>query len=209
MNESEVAALDWSKGAGLLPAVVQDFVTGKVLMLGCMNPAALRQTLAERRVTFYSRSRARLWTKGESSGNFIAVESVTADCDRDALLIVGRPLGPVCHTGAPDCFDGQPSTRAAKLAFLERLEAVIAARIAAAPASSYSAQLHARGPARIAQKVGEEALEVALAAVSGDNEAVISESADLLYHLLLLLQSRGKSLLEVVSELESRHALRV
>jgi phosphoribosyl-AMP cyclohydrolase / phosphoribosyl-ATP pyrophosphohydrolase len=208
MNEAEVATLDWEKGAGLLPAIVQHADTGTVLMLGFMNREALAATLRERRVTFYSRTRARLWMKGESSGNTIAVVAVTPDCDRDTLLVLGRPAGPVCHTGAADCFTGQPPTLATELAFLHRLEGIIAARIADAPETSYTAQLHAKGPSRMAQKVGEEGLEVALAAVGGDDAAVVSESADLLFHLLVLLKSRDRSLRDVVRELESRHAAR-
>jgi phosphoribosyl-ATP pyrophosphohydrolase/phosphoribosyl-AMP cyclohydrolase len=208
MNETEIATLDWQKGAGLLPAIVQDADSGTVLMLGFMNEAALAATLRERRVTFFSRTRNRLWTKGESSGNFIDVEAVTVDCDRDTLLVSGRPRGPVCHTGAADCFHGQPPTLATQLAFLHRLEQIIAARIADQPDASYTAQLHAKGPSRIAQKVGEEGLEVALAAVGTDDAAVVSESADLVFHLLLLLQSRGLSLADVVRELAARHAAR-
>jgi phosphoribosyl-AMP cyclohydrolase / phosphoribosyl-ATP pyrophosphohydrolase len=208
MNQTDVATLDWQKGAGLLPAIVQHADTGAVLMLGFMNRAALEATLKERRVTFYSRTRGRLWTKGESSGNTITVEAVTPDCDRDTLLVLGRPHGPVCHTGAADCFHGQPPALATQLAFLHRLEGIIAARIADQPDASYTAKLHAKGPSRIAQKVGEEGLEVALAAVGGDDPAVISESADLLFHLLLLLKSRDRTLLDVVRELESRHAAR-
>lgn len=208
MNETEIAALDWPKGAGLLPAIVQHADTGTVLMLGFMNREALTATLRERRVTFYSRTRARLWTKGETSGNYIAVEAVTADCDRDSLLVLGRPAGPVCHTGAADCFHGQPPALATELEFLHRLEQIIGARIAVQPDSSYTAKLHAQGPSRMAQKVGEEGLEVALAAVGGDDAAVISESADLVFHLLLLLKSRGQSLIAVVRELAARHAAR-
>ncbi len=208
MNETDVATLDWQKGQGLLPAIVQHADTGAVLMLGFMNREALESTLKERRVTFYSRTRGRLWTKGEASGNFIAVEAVTADCDRDTLLVLGRPHGPVCHTGAADCFHGQPPALATRLAFLHRLEGVIAARLVDQPDSSYTAKLYAKGPSRVAQKVGEEGLEVALAAVGGDEAALVSESADLLFHLLLLLKSRGHGLEEVVRELESRHAAR-
>ena len=208
MNEADVAALDWDKGSGLLPAVVQHADSGAVLMLGFMNRAALEATLKERRVTFYSRTRGRLWTKGESSGNFIDVVAVTPDCDRDTLLVLGRPHGPVCHTGAADCFHGQPPALATELAFLHRLEDIIAARIAEQPDSSYTAKLHAKGPGRIAQKVGEEGLEVALAAVGADDAAVVGESADLLFHLLVLLKSRGQSLSDVVRELASRHAAR-
>jgi phosphoribosyl-ATP pyrophosphohydrolase/phosphoribosyl-AMP cyclohydrolase len=206
MNETEIATLDWQKGAGLLPAIVQHADTGSVLMLGFMNEAALAATLRERRVTFFSRTRGRLWTKGESSGNFIDVAAVTVDCDRDTLLVSGRPRGPVCHTGAADCFHGQPPTLATELAFLHRLEGIIAARIADQPDASYTAKLHAKGPSRIAQKVGEEGLEVALAAVGSDDAAVVSESADLVFHLLLLLTSRGLSLTDVVRELAARHA---
>jgi len=208
MNEAEVATLDWGKAQGLIPAIVQHADTGTVLMLGYMDRAALAATLATKRVTFFSRTRQRQWTKGESSGNYILVEAVTPDCDRDTLLVLGRPAGPVCHTGAPDCFHGQPASLATELAFLHRLESIIGARIAEAPEGSYTAKLHAKGPSRIAQKVGEEGLEVALAAVQADDQAVIGESADLLYHLLVLLKSRGQSLEDVVRELASRHAAR-
>jgi phosphoribosyl-ATP pyrophosphohydrolase/phosphoribosyl-AMP cyclohydrolase len=187
---------------------VQHADSGAVLMLGFMNRAALEATLKEGRVTFWSRTRDRLWMKGESSGNHINVVAVTMDCDRDTVLVLGRPQGPVCHTGAATCFHGQPPAVATELSFLSRLEDIIAARIAEQPDSSYTAKLHAQGPSRIAQKVGEEGLEVALAAVGADDAAVVSESADLLFHLLLLLKSRGRSLLDVVHELESRHAAR-
>jgi phosphoribosyl-ATP pyrophosphohydrolase/phosphoribosyl-AMP cyclohydrolase len=208
MNPTEVTTLDWGKAQGLIPAIVQHADSGTVLMLGYMDRAALEATLATKRVTFFSRTRKRQWTKGESSGNYIAVEAVTPDCDRDTLLVLGRPAGPVCHTGAPDCFHGQPAALATELSFLHRLESIIAQRIAEAPEASYTAKLHAKGPSRIAQKVGEEGLEVALAAVQSDDQAVIGESADLLYHLLVLLKSRGQSLEEVVRELASRHAAR-
>ncbi len=208
MNLTDIEQLDWAKGDGLLPAIVQDARSGAVLMLGFMNRDALRTTLADRRVTFWSRTRQALWTKGETSGNFIDVDDVTMDCDRDTLLVIGRPRGPVCHTGAPDCFPGHPATTATELAFLDRLEGIIASRIADAPETSYTAKLHARGPMRIAQKVGEEGLEVALAAVGSDDANVVGESADLLFHLLLLLKSRGLSLRDVVRELEQRHAAR-
>lgn len=208
MNPTDVESLDWAKGEGLLPAVVQDSRTGTVLMLGFMNTEALRTTLATRRATFYSRTRQRLWTKGETSGNWIDVDDVTMDCDRDTLLVLGRPQGPVCHTGAADCFPGHADSLATELAFLERLEGIIANRIADAPASSYTAKLHAKGPSRIAQKVGEEGLEVALASVTGDDAEVVGESADLVFHLLLLLKSRGLSLRDVVRELRSRHESR-
>lgn len=205
MTPNEIDALDWAKGDGLLPAIVQDARSGTVLMLGFMNADALRATLATRRATFYSRTRGRLWTKGETSGNWIDVDDVTMDCDRDTLLVLGRPQGPVCHTGAPDCFPGHAAAAATELAFLERLEGVIASRIADAPESSYTARLHAKGPSRIAQKVGEEGLEVALASVTAGDAQVIGESADLVFHLLVLLKSRGLSLADVVRELRARH----
>jgi phosphoribosyl-ATP pyrophosphohydrolase/phosphoribosyl-AMP cyclohydrolase len=208
MTETELDTLDWTKGAGLLPAIIQHADTGSVLMLGFMSREALALTLREGRVTFYSRSRARLWTKGETSGNYITADSVSADCDRDTLLVRGRPQGPVCHTGAPACFEVQPPACATELGFLQRLESIISARIAEAPDSSYTAKLYAEGPRRIAQKVGEEGLEVALAGVGADDAEVVGESADLLFHLLVLLKSRGRSLRDVVQELESRHAAR-
>lgn len=208
MTELDIASLDWPKGDGLLPAIIQHADTGKVLMLGFMNTEALAMTLRERRVTFFSRTRNRLWTKGETSGNHIDVASVTADCDRDTVLVMGRPVGPVCHTGAADCFHGQPPTRVGELEFLDRLEAIIANRIAEPSDQSYTAKLYAKGPSRMAQKVGEEGLEVALAAVASDPGAVISESADLVYHLLVLLKSRGQSLHDVVRELAARHGSR-
>jgi phosphoribosyl-ATP pyrophosphohydrolase/phosphoribosyl-AMP cyclohydrolase len=200
-----VDSLDWAKGASLLPAVIQHAVSGAVLMLGYMDREALEVTLRDRRVTFFSRSRGRLWIKGETSGHYIEVERITADCDRDSLLVLGLPRGPVCHTGAAECFLGQSRNAAHALSFLDRLEVVIARRIAAQPESSYTAKLHARGLSRMAQKVGEEGLEVALAAVGGDEGALIGESADLLYHLLVLLKSRNHSLVDVVRELELRH----
>jgi phosphoribosyl-ATP pyrophosphohydrolase/phosphoribosyl-AMP cyclohydrolase len=208
VNAADVATLDWQKGAGLLPAVVQDSHSGSVLMLGFMNADALRRTLAEGRVTFFSRSRGRLWTKGESSGHFILVDRVSADCDRDTVLIQGRATGPVCHTGTASCFPEQAPPGPAELGFLQRLEQIIDSRIAGTPGGSYTARLVGQGPNRVAQKVGEEGLEVALAAVAGDTPALIGESADLLFHLLLLLRSRGQSLAAVVRELEARHAVR-
>ncbi len=207
MNATELDSLDFAKGAGLLPAVVQHADTGAVLMVGYMNREALEATLRVGKVTFYSRSRARLWTKGETSGHGIALVSVTTDCDRDALLVTGRPAGPVCHTGSPSCFADAPPA-AAGLGFLGALEGVIAERIRAAPEASYTARLHAAGTKRMAQKVGEEGVEVALAALGSDAGALVGESADLLFHLMVLLQSRGHSLADVALELGRRHAER-
>jgi phosphoribosyl-ATP pyrophosphohydrolase/phosphoribosyl-AMP cyclohydrolase len=204
MKLEDVDTLDWDKGAGLLPAVVQDVSSGAVLMLGYMNRDALRATLADKRVTFFSRSKNRLWTKGETSGNFLNVVDVYPDCDNDALLVIADPEGPTCHTGTRSCF-GEVNTDASILAFLARLEAVIAQRVRDRPDGSYTARLWAEGPARIAQKVGEEGVEVALAAVTQPDARLIGEAADLLYHLALLLKSRNLSLADAVRELEERH----
>ncbi|MDE2450829.1 MAG: bifunctional phosphoribosyl-AMP cyclohydrolase/phosphoribosyl-ATP diphosphatase HisIE [Gammaproteobacteria bacterium] len=203
---ADLATLDFDKAGGLLPAVVQHADSGAVLMLGYMNREALRATLTRRRVVFFSRSRQCLWEKGETSGHTLELAAVRTDCDRDTLLVTATPAGPVCHLGTATCFgDGSVST-AGRLAFLGALEAVIARRMADRPEGSYTARLHAAGPKRIAQKVGEEGLEVALAAVAETDDKLIAESADLLYHLLLLLRSRGLRLEHVVAELESRHA---
>ena len=206
MTPAQIAALDWSKGDGLLPAVVQDARTGKVLMLGYMNPEALRVTLDSRRVTFFSRSRNRLWTKGETSGNFLNLVAVAADCDNDSLLLQAHPAGPTCHTGSDSCFAAAANTAAADFAFLSKLEAVIAQRITDQPSGSYTARIWSEGPTRLAQKVGEEGVEVALAAVTQEDERLVSEAADLLFHLALLLKSRDLSLANAVKELEQRHA---
>jgi len=202
---ADIASLDFDKAGGLLPAVVQHADSGSVLMLGYMSPEALRETLTRRRVVFFSRSRRRLWEKGETSGHTLQLVGVCADCDRDTLLVTALPAGPVCHLGTPTCF-GADTSAAGALAFLGRLESVIAQRMADRPEGSYTARLHAAGPKRIAQKVGEEGLEVALAAVAETDAKLIAESADLLYHLLLLLKSRGLRLEHVVAELQSRHA---
>ena len=208
MQPDEIDKLDWTKAGGLIPAVVQHARTGAVLMLGYMNREALRETLERGRVVFYSRTRERLWQKGETSGNHLDVTGVSTDCDGDALLVLAHPKGPVCHEGTPTCFAAQPTTTAENLAFLAELEATIARRIVEKPQGSYTARLRAAGPSRIAQKIGEEGVEVALAAAAGDDSAIVNESADLLYHLLLLLKSRDLSLDHVVRKLESRHACR-
>ncbi|WP_294173799.1 bifunctional phosphoribosyl-AMP cyclohydrolase/phosphoribosyl-ATP diphosphatase HisIE [uncultured Sphingomonas sp.] len=195
--------LEWNKADGLVPAVVQDAATGEVRMLGYMDRAALDATLRDGFVTFHSRSRGRLWRKGESSGNVLEVVDVRSDCDRDALLILARPHGPTCHTGAVSCFggDGAPGT-----GFLGELGRLIEERARADSAESYTARLLAGGVKRVAQKVGEEGVEVALAAVAGDAEEVTAEAADLVYHLSVLLQAAGSSWEEVTVELNRRHA---
>jgi phosphoribosyl-ATP pyrophosphohydrolase/phosphoribosyl-AMP cyclohydrolase len=206
MTPDDVGRLDWSKGDGLLPAIVQHARTGQVLMLGYMNAEALNATLAGGRVVFFSRSRGQLWLKGETSGHYLQVVDVSMDCDADALLVLADPLGPTCHQGTESCFAGSAATDAQRLAFLGRLEHIIASRIAEQPEGSYTARLYAQGPGRIAQKLGEEGVETALAAVSRDDEALLSECADLLYHLLVLLKSRNLTLAGVVQELRARHA---
>lgn len=209
MNEQitreNVSTLDFAKSDNLLPAVVQHADTGAVLMVGYMNAEALLETFSRQRVVFFSRSKQRLWMKGETSGHVLDLVEVRTDCDRDALLVSARPNGPVCHTGTATCF-GDDAVAGGGLAFLSKLEGVIEQRVSENPEGSYTARLFAKGPTRIAQKVGEEGLEVALASVAEGDDKVISESADLLYHLLVLLKSRGITLARVVGELESRHA---
>jgi phosphoribosyl-ATP pyrophosphohydrolase/phosphoribosyl-AMP cyclohydrolase len=200
-----IGQLDWSKDDGLLPAIVQDARTGRVLMLGYMNQSALQETLEGGRVVFFSRSRGGRWLKGETSGHYLEVVQVSTDCDSDALLVLANPVGPTCHKGTVSCFDDAQATDAQLLGFLGILEKTIAQRMAEQPEGSYTARLVAQGPSRIAQKVGEEGLETALAAVTRDDAGVIGESADLLYHLLVLLKSRNLSFADVTRELQSRH----
>lgn len=208
MTRAQLGQLDWSKGDGLLPVVVQHVRTGQVLMMAFMNEAALEATLSLGQVTFYSRSKQRLWTKGETSGHFLKFIDVAVDCDNDALLVLAEPAGPTCHTGTTSCFGDETTTVAQRLAFLGELEHVIAQRIVDKPEGSYTARIWAQGPTRMAQKVGEEGVEVALAAVTQEDDRLIGESADLLYHLTLLLKSRDLSLAQVIAELEQRHAAR-
>ena len=191
-------SLDWERGGGLVAAVVQDAASGRVLMLGYMNPEALEETRRSGLVTFYSRSRRRLWTKGESSGNALEVVSLSRDCDGDALLVQARPRGPTCHTGARSCFEEAPAGT------LDRLDALVAAREQARPPGSYTTSLFAAGVRRIAQKVGEEGVETALAAVAQDDDALLGEAADLTYHLLVLLRARGLGLQDLCAALESK-----
>jgi phosphoribosyl-ATP pyrophosphohydrolase/phosphoribosyl-AMP cyclohydrolase len=202
---SGLDTLDWDKGQGLLPAIVQDHVNGSVLMLGYMTREALAATQASGRVTFFSRSKQRLWTKGETSGHFLEVRAIAADCDGDALLILARPLGPVCHRGTLTCFgEDAPQTAAQPYGYLGELTRTIRERIDTRPAGSYTAKLLGEGPRRIAQKVGEEGVELALASVAQGDEEVIAEAADLLYHVALLLEAKGLTLARVVDELAAR-----
>ena len=198
--------LDWQKNDGLLPAIVQDADSGQVLMPGYMNRDALAQTLTAGRVTFYSRSKQRLWTKGETSGNYLHLKGISADCDSDTLLILATPVGATCHTGAQSCFHQFDGVAEPAWVFFAQLERLIAARKNADPESSYTAQLYAAGSKRIAQKVGEESVETALAAATGDNEETISEAADLAYHLTVLLQNAELSWADVIGKLKERHS---
>jgi phosphoribosyl-AMP cyclohydrolase / phosphoribosyl-ATP pyrophosphohydrolase len=205
VKQDLVRTLDWGKGDGLLPAIVQHVRTGQVLMLAFMNRQALGLTLSTGRAVFYSRSRRELWTKGETSGHYLNVVDVSTDCDSDAILVLADPLGPTCHKGSESCFADAATTDVQPLSFLRVLEATIANRIAEKPENSYTARLLAQGPSRIAQKVGEEGLETALAAVTRDDAGLLSECADLLYHVMVLLKSRNLELGDVVGELRSRH----
>ena len=206
LNGIDLDGLDFAKSGGLLPAIVQHADTGAVLMLGYMSREALQATLARRRVVFFSRSREKLWEKGETSGHALELEAVAPDCDGDALLVTARPRGPVCHLGAGSCFGELPLMAAVRIGFLGTLEEVIAERGATRPEGSYTAKLLASGRKRVAQKVGEEGLEVALAAAGGSDAEVIGEVSDLLYHVLVLLKARGIRLERVVAELRGRHA---
>jgi phosphoribosyl-AMP cyclohydrolase / phosphoribosyl-ATP pyrophosphohydrolase len=205
---AQIDRIDWNKGAGLVPAIVQHATSGSVLMLGYMNREALAATLARERVVFFSRSKQRLWEKGETSGHFLQLVDLRADCDADTLLVIALPAGPVCHTGSASCFGDEPLTAAASLSFLLDLEQVIAQRIAGPSEGSYTAGLYARGVRHVAQKVGEEGLEVALAGAGETDDALVAECADLLYHLLVLLRSRSLPLAAVIGELRQRHAAR-
>lgn len=192
--------LEWSKGDGLLPVVVQDADSLAVLMLGYANAESMELTLATGHMTFYSRSKQRLWTKGESSGNVLAVVAVRVDCDNDTLLVSARPAGPTCHTGSESCFDQAPGN------FLGRLDAFVRQREQQRPVGSYTTSLFDGEIRRIAQKVGEEGVETALAGVAQDDAALLGESADLLFHLIVLLRARGLSLADAVAVLAARHA---
>lgn len=201
----DIESLDWNKGDGLLPGIVQDASSGAVLMLGYLSRESLEATMQRGRVVFHSRSRQRLWEKGETSGHALELVSVEPDCDRDTLLLRVRPKGPACHRDTTTCFgDGTPPPSQG-LEFLARLEQVIESRIAEGAEDSYTARLHAQGVRRMAQKVGEEGVEVALAAQCGEESELVGESADLLYHLVLLLKSRNLSLAAVTAELSARH----
>ncbi|MEQ9878834.1 bifunctional phosphoribosyl-AMP cyclohydrolase/phosphoribosyl-ATP diphosphatase HisIE [Pectobacterium aroidearum] len=201
LNDKQRNQLDWEKTDGMLPVVVQHAVSGEVLMLGYMNQDALQATEKSGKVTFFSRTKQRLWTKGESSGHFLNVVSITPDCDNDTLLILVNPIGPTCHLGTSSCF----SPAASDWTFLYQLEQLLAERKHADPDSSYTARLYASGTKRIAQKVGEEGLETALAATVHDREELTNEAADLMYHLLVLLQDQDLDLATIINRLKERH----
>jgi phosphoribosyl-ATP pyrophosphohydrolase/phosphoribosyl-AMP cyclohydrolase len=202
-NIKTVVNPDFSKLSGLVPAVIQDHRTLKVLMLGFMNEEAFRITCESSRVTFYSRTKNRLWTKGEESGNFLEVIEILADCDNDTLLIKASPMGPVCHTGADTCWNEPNQT--SDLLFLEELQNLVDSRKAEMPEGSYTTSLFRAGTGRIAQKVGEEAVETIIGAMSSDDLNFLNEGADLLYHLIVLLSDKGYRIGDLVAELRKRH----
>lgn len=195
--------IDFEKCGGLVPAIIQDAATGKVLMLGYMNAESYERTVATGRVCFYSRSRQCLWTKGETSGNFLDVVSIKLDCDGDTLLIAANPHGPVCHTGTDTCW-GEVN-EPAPTAFLTELQDFINKRREEMPEGSYTTSLFRDGVNRMAQKVGEEALEACIEACNGTNERLLYEASDMLYHLIVLLSSKGLRIEQVIEELTARH----
>jgi len=201
LSRDDVSGLAWEKMDGLLPAVIQDRTSGALLMLGYMNEEALRATLESGFATFYSRSKGRLWQKGETSGNRLRVVFVHEDCDGDALLVRADPEGPTCHLGTQSCFGGET----AGPGWLADLSKIVAARVASGDPASYSARLVAKGPARIAQKIGEEGVEIALAAVTRDAAGCAEEVADLLYHLTVLMETKGFGWSDVIAVLQARH----
>ena len=194
--------LDFEKTGGLIPAIIQDDYTSKVLMLGYMNEESLAKTKETGKVTFYSRSKQRLWTKGEESGNFLNVVSIKEDCDRDTLLIKVNPVGPVCHTGTDTCFEEENKE---EIMFFKYLQEYIAKRHKEMPEGSYTTSLFNSGVNRMAQKVGEEAIESVIEACNGTDERLVYESADMIYHLIVLLTSKGLSIEDLSRELQKRH----
>lgn len=199
MRPEQMDALDWNKQDGLLPAIVQDANTLRVLMLGYMDRAALDTTLSSGKVTFFSRSRQRLWTKGEESGHILQLVAIEGDCDSDTLLVLAHPQGPTCHLQRASCFPDAPGN------FLAELDALVERRERERPVGSYTTRLFEAGVRSIAQKVGEEGVETALAAVVQPDAELAGEAADLLYHLLVLLRSRGLSLDDATAVLRARH----
>ena len=195
--------IDFKKGNGLVPAIIQDNNTLQVLMAGYMNEEAYNKTVSEGRVTFYSRSKKRLWTKGETSGNYLIVNNITTDCDNDALLIKVSPAGPVCHTGSKSCFGPELSK-----GFIYQLDNIISRRIDDNAEASYTNQLYRKGINKVAQKVGEEAIELVIEAKDDNTELFKNEAADLLYHFLILLKTRNVAFEDIEEVLRERHAAR-
>ena len=196
--------IDFDKMNGLVPAIIQDATTRIVLMLGFMNKEAYNKTISTGKVTFWSRSRQCLWTKGETSGNFLNLESINIDCDNDTLLVKAKPMGPICHKGTDTCWGEE--NRDSSIFFLSELQDFITERFKQMPEGSYTTSLFRKGINKIAQKVGEEACETIIEATNGTNDKIIYESADLLYHLIVLLTSKGLALNDVAEELKRRHA---
>ena len=195
-------SLNFDKMGGILPAIIQDAQTNEVLMLGFMNQEAYEKTVSEGKVTFYSRTRERLWTKGEESGNFMDVVEILEDCDADTLLIRANPQGPACHTGMRTCFG---ETVQDNLSFLQNLQALLQSRKEELPENSYTAKLFRQGPRKIAKKLGEEAAELVIEAMDSDDECFLNEAADLLFHMTILLVDRGYRLEDVAKILADRH----
>lgn len=202
VNQENISALAWDKMDNLIPAIIQHSATGAVLMQGYMNQASLAATLSTGKATFFSRSKQALWVKGETSGNFLEVKQVLTDCDNDSLLIACTPIGPSCHLGTESCF---PEQKLTQQNFLSQLEQVIEQRKGDDPKESYTAHLFSRGTTKMAQKVGEEGVEVALAAVAETKEDLLGECADLFYHTLVLLADQRIELSEVMAVLQQRH----
>lgn len=202
MPDINLDKIDWDKGDGLVPAIVQNSDNGQILMLAYMDRAALAQTISSKKVTFFSRSKNRLWTKGETSGNWLDYVSGEMDCDADTILIQARPQGPSCHTGSVTCFNDQTPSN---IGFLDQLGRLIAERHKTMPKGSYTTSLFTEGKARIAQKVGEEGVELALARMKDDSAEMANEAADLLFHMMVLLEDAGLSLADAITVLQDRH----
>ncbi|MBN2636219.1 MAG: bifunctional phosphoribosyl-AMP cyclohydrolase/phosphoribosyl-ATP diphosphatase HisIE [Prolixibacteraceae bacterium] len=199
-----ISQINFKKSDGLVPAIIQDNETQKVLMLGFMNEESLEKTLETEKVTFFSRTKNRLWTKGEESGNFLKVVSISVDCDDDTLLIKVNPVGPVCHTGADTCFN--ETNIKSDIYFLKYLQDFIDKRKEVMPEGSYTTSLFKKGTRKITQKVGEEAVETIIGAMADDDENFIYESADLLFHLIVLLSHKGFRIEDIIAELKKRHS---
>lgn len=202
INKEQVFNLNWNKVSGIIPAIIQDYDSGIVLMHGYMNKISLIKTIEERKVSFFSRTKKRLWTKGETSGNFLHVMSILIDCDKDTLLLIVKPTGNTCHKGNNNCFNYK---KFFGVNFLIKLEKFLINQKNKNPKNSYTAALHNSGTKRIAQKVAEEGIEVSLSAVVKNKEELINESSDLIYHLLVLLNKQNISITNIVDNLHSRH----